>query len=111
MTRPIRAVVAPTFSSTIFIAGDVVKAMVACRVFCDSVGLCVTVTPTTYVYSGGAEVGVIVGLINYPRFPGTPEALNEVAERLARVLLDELEQGSCSIQSGAATTWLTRRGD
>lgn len=62
-----RRVSAPSCPVSIFIAGDFDEARDLCRAFCDEEGLCVTVTPTTYVYTGGEEDGVIVGLINYPR--------------------------------------------
>ena len=31
--------------------------------------LCVTVTETKFIYVNGNEPGLIIGLINYPRFP------------------------------------------
>ena len=53
--------------------------------YCDnhSEGLCVTATPTNFVYTGGREQGVIIGLINYPRFPSTPHEITEEACKLA----------------------------
>ncbi len=63
---------APSCPVSIFIAGDYDKAHEICRAHCDAVGLCVTVTATSYIYTGGEEAGVIVGLINYPRFPSEP---------------------------------------
>lgn len=46
---------------------DYVKQL--CQKHVDKIGLCVTVTETDYIYTNGSEKGVIVGLINYPRFP------------------------------------------
>lgn len=58
--------------------------------YCDEVGLCATVTRTRFVYTRGSEPGVVVGLINYPRFPSTPEQIQahalELGERLRRGL-------------------------
>ena len=55
-----------------------------CHDYCDEVGLCVTVTPTKFIYVGGwGEPGVIVGLINYPRFPSTPGEIRNKAIGLA----------------------------
>ena len=71
---------------SIFIAGDAKLATMICRDFCDKEGLCVTVTPTTYVYTNGQEEGVIVGLINYPRFPAEPGAIYATANALAEKL-------------------------
>lgn len=47
------------------------EAKALCQAYVDEVGLCVTVTPTEYIYKGGREPGVMVGLIRYPRFPET----------------------------------------
>lgn len=58
-----------SYPVSIFMAGDYNAAREICRAYCDEVGYCVTVTPTSYVYTGGEESGFIVGLINYPRFP------------------------------------------
>ena len=63
-----------------------------CAAYCDSVGLCVTVTPTTFVYSHGREPGAIVGLINYPRFPKEPVDIRAYALTLAENLRGNLNQ-------------------
>lgn len=63
-----------------------------CRAFCDRVGLCVTVTPTTFVYTGGEEPGVRVGLVNYPRFPAEPGDLEARTLELAGLLKEALDQ-------------------
>lgn len=60
--------------------------------YCDQVGWGLTVTPTTFVYTGGSEPGVIVGVIQYPRFPmETAEIIRRTME-LARRLLKGLDQ-------------------
>lgn len=96
---------APSYPVSIFIAGDPDAAREVCRDFCDDVGFCVTVTPTTYVYTGGQEAGVIVGLINYPRFPRSPAEIQSRALALALKLKDELGQESFSIQYPDTTIW------
>jgi hypothetical protein len=60
-------------------------------------GLGVTVTPTHFVYPGGNEPGVIVGLIDYPRFPKNPEIIRWHALLLGGMLKDELRQERLSI--------------
>jgi hypothetical protein len=62
------------------------------QVYCDDVGLCVSVTPTTYVYTNGREPGVIIGLINYPRFPSARDEIRDHAIRLATMLKTQLGQ-------------------
>jgi hypothetical protein len=100
---------APSFPVSVFIAGDHDEALTACRDYCDRVGLCVTVTPTNYVYTGGEEAGVIVGLINYPRFPSEPRDIAQTATLLALELMHKLEQQSVSVQTPDETTWFSIR--
>jgi hypothetical protein len=69
----------------------------------------VTVTPTTYVYTAGVEEGVTVRLINYPRFPKQPEEIWERAKLVARELMDDLYQHSCTLEDPARTVWYSRR--
>jgi hypothetical protein len=99
----------PSYPISIFIAGEPWKAQAVCSDFCNAVGLCVTVTETSYRYTGGAEQGVIVGLINYPRFPSAPEAIWERAEQLASLLRERLRQDSYTIQAPDKTVWISFR--
>lgn len=98
-----------TYRAEIFIAGDYAAAKQACREFCRSEGFCVTVTPTTFIYTGGEETGVIVGCINYPRFPIQPGDLREKATRLAELLRERLCQDSYSIVCSDLTIWESTR--
>jgi hypothetical protein len=100
---------APSYPVNIFIAGSAWQAETTCLAFCDEVGLCVTVTETTYCYTGGEEAGVIIGLINYPRFPSAPEAIWERAEQLAAKLCADLKQQSYTIQAPDKTVWFSHR--
>jgi hypothetical protein len=60
-------------------------------------GLCVTVTPTHFIYTGGEEPGVCIGLINYPRFPSPPQEILDDAVALAEILMKEMKQFRCTI--------------
>jgi hypothetical protein len=100
---------ASTIRFDIFVAGDLAQAKQVCREHCFEIGLCVTVEPVTYIYTGGEEEGVRVGLINYPRFPATHEELREKARGLADVLLERLCQHSYSIVGPDDTEWVSRR--
>jgi hypothetical protein len=102
-------VAAPSFSINIFIAGDYDRARQIAREFCINMGACVTVTATSYIYTGGEEAGVIVGLINYPRFPAQPHDINYKAELLAEELMHGLCQHSYTIQTPTETRWYSRR--
>tara|TARA_R100000365_G_C2748614_1_gene80766 strand:- start:11996 stop:12313 length:318 start_codon:yes stop_codon:yes gene_type:complete len=94
---------------TIYIAGDLAEAKTTCRNFCFEVGLCVTVEPTSFIYTGGEEAGVRVGLINYPRFPSSPEEINGKAFALADRLMRDLCQHSYSVVTPTETHWHSRR--
>lgn len=102
----------PTFWATIFVgikntkteevySIDIVRKL--CSEYVNKVGLCVTVTETEYIYSNdhgegyAGEPGVMVGLINYPRFPAGSHKIREQALELARILKDALEQHRVSV--------------
>lgn len=68
-----------------------------CQNYCDKIGLCVTVTPTKYIYTNGNEHGAAIGLINYPRFPDNPENIRTKALELAEQLLIICQQYRISI--------------
>lgn len=99
----------PTIRFDIFIAGDLAQAKQLCREFCMLEGACVTVEAVDYIYTGGEEAGVRVGLINYPRFPSNAEELFAKAGRLADLLMDRLCQHSYSIVGPESTDWYSRR--
>ena len=85
---------------------------IAAQNFCNEVRLCITITPTNYVYTNGAEHGWRIGLRNYPRFPLDEDSslLTEVAENLGKLLAERGDQGSFMIEEhGGVTYWLTRR--
>jgi hypothetical protein len=72
-------------------------------------GLCVTIEPTDFIYTGGEEAGYVVGLINYPRFPSTQEAIDARADELAEALLHGTFQHSVMVMSPTNTRWTTLR--
>lgn len=53
---------APSFPVTIYIAGDCAHARRIAREFCMNEGACVTVTATSYIYTGGEEAGLLWAL-------------------------------------------------
>jgi len=93
----------------IFMAGDSYDAREFCQYYCDKEGLCVTVTPTSYVYTNDSEGGFIVGLINYPRFPKNPDELFLIAQLLGYKLREYMNQESFSIQTPDKTYWYSWR--
>ena len=68
-----------------------------------------TVEPTRFIYTGGEETGAVVGLINYPRFPSTPEAILFRARELAMRLLEATCQHSVLVMTPDQTQWISKR--
>lgn len=97
-----------SFYANIWIAGDLSTAKAACREFCEE-GLCVTITPTSFIYTGGQQEGVLVRLINYPRFVEEPSAIKTRAQRLGDFLCHRLFQDSYSIEFPDTTEYYERR--
>jgi hypothetical protein len=96
----------PTFTATIYVglkqnydgvikSFDEVETLI--QKWVDKLGMCVTVTPTKFVYTGGSEPGLIVGFINYPRFPTEEWKIQENALNLAQILLRECKQMRVSV--------------
>lgn len=98
-----------TYTATIYVAGDVATARAVCRDFCYANGLCVTLSPEEFVYTGGMESGVRVGLINYPRFPAEPAAIWDTAWRLAELLMEAMAQHSFTVVATDKTVFHSRR--
>lgn len=99
----------PSYPVSIFMAGDYTRAVKICRFHCDECPWCVTVSPTTFTYTGGTEDGFIIGLINYPRFPSPPERIWHEAEAVAHRLCEALGQKSYTIQAPDKTVWISHR--
>lgn len=99
----------PTIRFDIFMAGDLAGAKQICRRYCFDVGLCVTIEPVDFIYTGGEEAGFKIGLINYPRFPSTEADLNAHAVALGHLLMEGLFQQSFSVVGPAETEWFSRR--
>lgn len=99
----------PSYWANIYVAEPRwAKAEPICREYVDTVGLCVTITKTEYAYTGGKEDGVIVGLINYPRFPATPATVRKRALALAGILRKRLGQTRVSVVFPDETVMLGR---
>lgn len=99
-----------TYNVDIHMAGDINAAANIIQVYAAERGMCVTLTPQTYVYTGGREEGFKVGFIHYPRFPREDlETLFEEAKELAQYLMHQLGQHSYTVISPKATAWFSRR--
>lgn len=98
----------PAFYARIYIAGDLSIIKQTCRMYCMEIGLCVTVQSTNYIYTAGEESGAVIGLINYARFPSSPDEIKQKAETLARRLMIACCQRSFSIVTPDESTYYQR---
>lgn len=99
----------PTHWVKLYLSGPIEVAKQICRAECMREGLCVTIEPTTFIYTGGEEAGYVVGLINYPRFPSTAEQIDARARDLALRLLEGTHQNSALVMTSTTTEWITKR--
>ena len=99
----------PTFQVAIYVGGSAEQACELCRTWVERHPRCVTVEPLGFVYTGGAEAGVRVKLINYPRFPSSPAELWHAARKLALHLLHGLGEQSLCLVATDRTEWISRR--
>ena len=95
----------------IYIAGDKNLARQALQeyVMC---GACVSISDEEYIYTMGNESGIVVNLINYPRFPKSGLELLSQAIDLAHLLIEKLYQGSCTVVDYSGQSYfISRRKD
>ena len=83
-----------------------VEAQKICRNYVNDVKLCVTLTPTEFFYVNGEELGVVVGLIQYPRFRISEKEIKEKAIELARIMMKEFKQFRCTVVTSDTTYML-----
>lgn len=96
----------PTYTVRLYMAGDIEQAKACLRSECYARGLCVTIEPTTFIYTGGEEEGFCIGFVNYPRFPSDPSELRARALGIAELLLPLLNQKSALLVASDRTLWL-----
>lgn len=116
-TRPTTSV--STYEATIYVGtkvratGEIVPLDAlrgVCQQYVDRIGLCVSFTPTEFIYTDGSEPGAIVGLINYPRFPANPIEIRDDALALANDLLVAAQQLRVSVVLPDETVMLSEWG-
>lgn len=98
----------PTYTAEIYIAGDIPVAKQLLREYCLQ-GFCVSIEPVYYVYTMGEESGMVVRIINYPRFPRTQDEIKQKGVELGGLLIKGLHAGSCSVVCTDETIFLSRR--
>lgn len=102
---------ADTYVVRLYLSGPIEVAKQIIRAETMREGLCVTIEPTTYIYTGGEEAGYVVGLLNYPRFPCEPQQLEERARDLMSKLLAATYQHSALMVAPSKSEWVTLRGE
>ena len=75
-----------------------------CQKYCNAVGMGLTITDMEFIYTDGSEKGVVIGLINYPRFPKDPKQIRDIAKELVSELMLRLEQERISVVCSDVTT-------
>jgi hypothetical protein len=98
-----------TFQVRLYLSGPIDVAKQIIRQECLREGLCVTVEPTTFIYTGGEESGYVVGLINYPRFPTEFSSLVDRGRLLLHLLLEGTFQHSGLLMTRDLTEWVSKR--
>ena len=93
----------------LYLSGPIEIAKQVIREDCMRQGLCVTIEPTLFIYTGGEETGYVVGLINYPRFPVSATELDERGEALMQKLLSATHQHSALMMTPLTTVWISKR--
>lgn len=93
----------------LYLSGPIEAAKQAIREDCLREGLCVTIEPTTFIYTGGEEAGYVVGLINYPRFPSDQETIDARAMDLMKKLLAATFQTSALMMTPTKSEWISTR--
>lgn len=74
-----------------------------CQEYCNNIGLCVTVTPTRFIYSqrpttpDGWEDGCFIELIQYPVYPCQEWSIKEYSFELAKLFLKAFKQKKVSV--------------
>jgi len=84
--------------------------------YCNKIGLCVSVTPTRFIYTQsvatphGFDDGCFVELIAYPRFPSSKYDIIKDALELTKIFIKEFNQMRISIIA-TDQTYLIEKSD
>lgn len=98
-----------TYWVRIYLSGPIEVAKQTIREECLNVGLCVTIEPTVFIFTGGEESGYVIGLVNYPRFPMENKDLLLLARRLMSKVLNSTFQHSAMLMTPEITEWVSKR--
>jgi hypothetical protein len=82
------------YSNSYFEAQEITEVI---KKWCTEEGQCVTVSPTHFVYVDGEEPGLVIGFINYARYPKSKAEISNRAHELGRLLMKKFKQFRVSI--------------
>jgi hypothetical protein len=74
--------------------------------FCNEARCGVSLSPTEFIYVDGSEPGLVIGFIQYPRFPRSIQEIKDLATRIAEGLLTLCQQQRVSIVFSDETVML-----
>jgi hypothetical protein len=97
----------PTYQIKIYLSGLIEVAKHIIREHLLDRPMCVTIEPTTFMYTGGEKAGYVVGLLASPQFPAAPNELAVRADVLANLLLDRTFQKSALIVTPERTSLIS----
>lgn len=107
--REFQTKIETTYMVKIYMSGPIEIAKQVIRKYCMNVGLCVTIEPTTFVYTGGEEQGFVIGLLQFPKFPKNENTIDSIAVEMAKALIEETYQWSALIVTPTETRWINTR--
>ena len=100
---------APSYHISIYCTGEKVALYAAIQSVCDSIGLCVSIFPCDYLFTGGMESGYEIRLINYPRFPSTKEAIKAKAMQVVEAIFTVNPKGSLTMVDPWDSVYMSER--
>ena len=109
VSRHVQHLTEKTFQVRIYVSGPIEHAKALLRKEVMRKGLCVTIEPTTFIYSGGEESGYVVGLIQYPRFPARESSIVLRAKKIANLLMRQTAQWSALVVAPDKSIYMSCR--
>ena len=82
------------YTHKFFNKGDVLSTL---KKWCNEKKQCISITDTEFIYIDGWEPGLIIGFINYPRFPLSQAELRNRTIELGELLMKKFKQYRISL--------------
>jgi hypothetical protein len=82
------------YSGNYFPEEDVIETI---KQWCSERGQCVNISQTKFVYVNNEENGLVIGFINYPRYPFSEGEIRKRAIELGKILMKKYAQFRVSI--------------